>query len=677
MFGVDVGGTFTDVVSVTDGKVQVTKVPSDPQNTQQAVLEGARRLGVSSSDVFNHASTKGLNAVLTRNLPKVGFLTTAGHRDMLDAGRGWRPFEGQMNPHWRRSFGDAAGRPLIPRYLRRGVTERMLSDGSVHTELDEDEARRQLELFKRCEVEAVAVCLINSYVNPAHEQRLKELIVEVLGDVKISISSETSPRSREYTRASTTVIDVMMKIMYNDYAGELSAGLKEQGFNGSMNFADCTASLVPWEEALQNPYKILFAGPAAGAASCVQLGKAMGEPNLIACDVGGTSTDVALIESGTTFTNDSFEIEFDMVISALSTDISSVGAGGGSIISITSTGDIQVGPESAGAFPGPACYGRGGTVPTVTDACALMRILNPKDFASGQIQMDLDAARKAFESLDSPLSFDQRVNYAYRIAVQNVAEEIRNAAIQKGLDPRDSSLVAYGSAGPMLLTPILDILQVKSIIVPPNPGLFSALGLLSTDTVFSDSRSNYLALSPDNAEQINEIFESLEEDLIARTGVDRGSVQVQRTLDGRLFGQSWETPFVDVPEGPITSETIQELVDTFHTEYERRNSLSFPSIPVQGVTYRVQLVVETERYEHTPLDIAVSNGESPRPVSFRHVTYFRDGNVDAPVYDRAQMKPGHTILGPAIIEEELCTTMVINGQRAVMGPFGEIQITAV
>ena len=677
MFGVDVGGTFTDVVAVKDGAVHVTKVPSDPRDPQSAVLEGARRLGVSGSKVFNHASTKGLNAVLTRSLPKVGFLTTKGHRDMLDAGRGWRPFEGQLNPHWRRSFGDANGRPLVPRYLRRGVSERILSDGSIHTELDEADARRQLEVLGRCEVDAIAVCLINSYVNPGHEQRLKELILEVIGDVPISISSETSPRSREYTRASTTVIDVMMKLMYQDYAGEISDGLREQGFDGMMNFADCTASLVPWQEALRNPYRILFAGPAAGAASCVQLGKALNQPNLIACDVGGTSTDVALIENGTTFTNDSFEIEFDMVISALSTDISSVGAGGGSIISITSTGDIQVGPDSAGAFPGPACYGRGGTIPTVTDACALMGVLNPKDFAGGQIQLDLEAARKAFESLDSPLSFEQRVNYAYRIAVHNIAEEVTNVAIRKGMDPREFSLVAYGSAGPMLLTPLLEILQVKSIIIPPNPGLFSALGLLSTDTVYSDSRTSYLALSPNNADEINEIFESMERELVERTGVDRQRVQVQRSFDGRLFGQSWETPFVDVPAGPISAETIPALVASFHQEYQRRNSLNFPAIPVQGVTYRVQIVVESERFEYAPANPASDSAAAPAPKGLRPVSYFRESTVDAPVYDRADIGVGHSILGPAIIEEELCTTMVLRGQKATTGRYGELQITAV
>lgn len=673
MFGVDVGGTFTDVVAFTDGQVRVTKVPSTPHRPELAVLEGARRLGVSESEVFNHASTKGLNAILTRSLPKVAFITTDGHRDMLDAGRGWRPFEGQLNPHWRRSFGDAAGRPLVPRYLRRGVVERILATGDVLVPLDEDDVRKHLDLLKRCNVDAVAVCLLNSYVNPAHELRIKELAHEVLGDIPISISFETVPRAKEYARASTTVVDAMMKLMYADYAASLSDGLQQQGFEGELNFADCTASLLPWDEALKHPYRILFAGPAAGAASCVQLGRATGSPNLIGCDVGGTSTDVTLIRDGETFTNESFDLEFDLTINALSTDLSSVGAGGGSIISVTSTGDIRVGPESAGSTPGPACYGRGGTVPTVTDACALMGILDPVDFAGGQMQLDLDAARAAFESLETPLSFEQRVRYAYRIAVHNIAEEVANVAIARDADPRDFSLVAYGAAGPMLIAPALEILDVESIIVPPNPGLFSALGLISTDMVYGDSQSAYLPLVPDTAGAIADIYRTMEQRLLAKlpAGVDP---VVKRTMDGRLFGQSWETPFVDVPNGDLDTDAIPLLIENFHAEYERRNGLAFREIPVQGVTYRVQVFVPMPRFEYLAAPDAGAPAE-PLPTGYRTVRYLREAPVDAPVYDRTTLVPGAKIIGPAIIEEDLCTTLVMQGQLATVGAYHEIHLT--
>ena len=277
MIGVDVGGTFTDVVAVRDGRIEVTKVPSDASEPATAVVEGARRLGVEGSAVFNHASTMGLNAVITRRLPKVAFLTTEGFRDILDRGTIRRPLDGQTDPAWRRPFGDAA-RPLVPRYLRRGVVERMLADGSELRALDDDQARRQLAVLRRCEVQGVAICLLNAYVNPAHEQQLRELTHEVLGDdVAVSISSETSPLAKEYARASTTVIDVLMKLIFGRYSASLDADLRELGFEGDLNFADCAATLLPWREALDKPFRIVFAGPAAGTISSTRLGAALGD----------------------------------------------------------------------------------------------------------------------------------------------------------------------------------------------------------------------------------------------------------------------------------------------------------------------------------------------------------------------------------------------------------------
>ena len=672
MFGVDVGGTFTDVVMVEDGRLRVAKVPSTPEAPQLAVIEGARQLGVAGSKVFNHASTKGLNAVLTRRLPKIGFLTTDGHRDMLDQGRAWRPLDGQTDATWRRSFGDAGGRPLVPRYLRRGVKERLLADGRVLIALDEDDARRQLELLRRCNVEGLAICLLNAYVSGAHEERLATLAREILGEVPISISSEVSPRAKEYARASTTVIDVMMKLMYGDYAHSLDAGLAALGFRGELNFADCTASLMPWRESLEQPHKILFAGPAAGAAACVRLGQAMGEDRLVCCDVGGTSTDVALVMDGQTFTNDLFEIEHDLLVNALSTEIASVGAGGGSIVSVSPSGDIQVGPASAGADPGPACYSRGGTLPTVTDACVLMGIIYPKGFAGGQMDLDVAAARAAFEALDTPLTLEQRIAFAYRIAVNNIAEEAANVVIRHGADPRDFSLVAYGAAGPMLLAGALEVLPVKRIIVPPHPGLFSALGLLSTDLVFSDSRSAYLMLTPEAGPQITAIYERMELDLVGRLGPNPGPYSIKRSLDGRLAGQTWETPFVEVPPGPLDAGAIETVIERFHNEYQRRNGQAFRGLPVQGVTYRVQLVVEADKFDHAPIEA----GDAPAPTGSRRLLHVAETPLTAAEYERASLKAGAQIAGPAVITEPLCTILVGPGQTATVGRVGEIAIEA-
>ncbi|HJS94926.1 MAG TPA: hydantoinase/oxoprolinase family protein [Solirubrobacteraceae bacterium] len=673
MLGVDIGGTFTDVVAVRDGRITVTKVPSEPANPAGPVIEGSRRLGVEGSAVFNHASTAGLNAVITRRLPKVAFLTTEGFRDILVKGRLWRPLDAQTDASWRRPFGDAA-RPLIPRYLRRGVAERILADGRVMRELDEVHARRQLSVLKRCEVQGVAICLLNSYVNRSHEERLRELTLEVLGaDVPVSISAETSPLAKEYARASTTVIDVMMKLMFSGYAGELDEQLSELGFTGELNFADCAATLIPWRDALEQPFRIVVAGPAAGTTSGARLGEAIGEGNLICCDVGGTSTDVSLVQDGRPFVNDTFSLEDDLIINALSTEISSVGAGGGSIVSISPAGDVLVGPASAGADPGPACYGRGGTAPTLTDACLLIGILDPDGFAGGEMRLDADRARAAFESLDTPLSLHDRVAYAYRIAVHNVAEEVTNVAIRHGVDLRDFTLLAYGAAGPMLLPAALEQLQVRRVVIPPHPGLFSALGLLATDLVYYDSQSAYMVLTPDAAPRIEEIFKAMEDKLRSRVPADSDGVTLRRSFDGRLLGQSWETPLVEVPDGAITEAAVQQMIERFHEEYERRYGNRFAVVPVQGVTYRVQLVVPVDKVSYSPADGKAPPAD-PRPIRTRQMHYLESEPFDAPEYERETLAPGMELNGPAIIREGLSTTFLNAGQRAQMGRLGEISI---
>jgi N-methylhydantoinase A len=670
LFSVDVGGTFTDVVMVRDGAIHVTKVPSNPAATHLPVIEGARRLGVQDAAVFNHASTQGLNAVLTRSLPKVGFLTTQGHRDMLDAGRCMRPMDNQTDARWHRPFGDA-GRPLVRRYLRRGIHERILASGAVLIELDEAQARAELEILKRCGIQGLAICLINSFVNPAHEARLLGLTTEIFGaKFPVSASFQVGPRAKEYARASTTVIDVMMKLIYADYAQVLDSQLRATGFQGQLNFADCTAALIPWREAVAAPHRILFAGPAAGAAACCGLGAAIGDGNLIGCDVGGTSTDVTVIVDGAPFINDSFEIEHDLLVNTLSTEVASVGAGGGSIVSVSPSGDLRVGPHSAGATPGPACYGRGGSLPTVTDACLLMGILDPQAFADGQIRLDAGAAAGAFESLDCRMSQDERIRFAWKIALNNIAEEISRCALRHGVDIRDFSLMAFGAAGPMLLAGVLELVKARRLIVPPHPGLFSAIGLLSTDFVYASSRSQYQLLLPDSGPQIEALFAGLEAQLRERLGSEE--FLIRRSFDGRLAGQSWETPFVNVDTTALAARGPAALSEEFHAEYARRNGVSFPQIPVQGVTWRVQMIVPTQKLTWQPLPHARG---TPTPVGQRLLRHLAPQDISAAVYTRAALGAGDTLIGPALIVEPLATTLVMPGQMAQVGAVGEIVIT--
>jgi N-methylhydantoinase A len=672
MIAVDVGGTFTDVVLLEDGVIKTAKVSTDPTTAYGPVIEGAAELGVEGSSVFNHASTHGLNAVITRNLPKIGFLTTIGHRDILDQGRTWRPADALLDPNWRRSFGDAA-RPLVPRYLRRGIRERLLADGSVLFPLDEEQAREELRVLARCEVKGVAICLINAYVDHSHEERLRELVEEELGDVACSISSEVSPLAKEYPRASTTVVDTLMKLIYTDYSQKLAAGLEELGFRGQLNYADCAATLVPADRAMEHPFRIVFSGPAAGTVACAHLGELIGERNLLCADVGGTSCDISAVTEGEPFVNTSFELEHDLIVNSLAIDISSIGAGGGSLVTVGPAGEILVGPGSAGADPGPACYGRGGTQPTTTDTCLLAGILTPGEFAGGRLRLDPELSRAAFEALDCGFSFDDRVRHAYGMGVNNIAEGVFNVAIKNGIDPRDYSLVAYGAAGPMLLPAVLDVIRCKSVIVPPFPGLFSALGLLSTDQVFTANRSAYTVLGDEAAAEIDRLFVEMEEQVRSRfpAGVE---FELERSFDGRLVGQSWETPFVAVPDGTVDAAAIERVIANFHETYEQRTGNRFEAIPVEGVTFRVRAVLGTEKVEYPRLEPRGAADGALEPIRRQTLRYIAASDQEASVYQREALFAGDVIRGPAVIDESLSTTHVGAGQVATVGAYGQLVI---
>ncbi|TCK25781.1 hydantoinase/oxoprolinase family protein [Pseudonocardia endophytica] len=676
MIAVDVGGTFTDVVALRDGQIHTAKVSTDYTDVSRAVLDGAAELGVGNSAVFNHASTHGLNAVITRRLPKIGFLATEGHRDILDMGRVWRPDDAILDPGWRRSFGDAA-RPLVRRYLRRGIRERITADGRILFELDEDQARAELEVLRRCEVAGVAICLINAYINRSHEERLRELVREVLGDVPCSISSEVSPLAKEYTRASTTVIDAAMKLIYSDYTAALEKGLADLGFTGRLNFADCAATLVPSHRAMEQPFRIVFSGPAAGTVASAHFGSLIGEPNLLCADVGGTSCDISVVTGGEAIVNTTFELEHDLVVNALANDVTSIGAGGGSLVSIGQAGEVQVGPGSAGSTPGPACYGRGGTEPTTTDTCLMMGILDPGGFAGGKLSLDLDRATQAFEALPTDFTLAQRVRYAYEMAVHNIAEGVFNVAIAHGIDPRDYSLVAYGAAGPMLLPAAMDAVHCKQVVVPPNPGLFSALGLLSADQTYTANRSAYTILSADVAPRIDALFTEMESQISERLDAST-DVTFERSYDGHLFGQSWETPFVPVPGGTIDAAAIDTMIASFHDTYAERSGNRFEFFPVEGVTFRVRAVLDTPKVEYP--ELRVRGDETLTPVRTATLRFLGDldapdDSQEAPVYDRVALQSGDELDGPLIVDEGLSTTHVCAGQHLTVGRYGELVIT--
>ena len=672
MIGVDVGGTFTDVVAVRDGVIETVKIATDLIDSARGVLSGADTIGVADATMFNHASTAGLNALLTRRLPKVGLLCTAGHRDVLDIGQNWRPAEAVSDPRWRRSFGDAA-RPLVPRYLRRGVRERIAADGTVFIPLDVEQARGQIRILGRCAVDGIAICLLNAYVCAAHEETLRELVRAELGDVLCVVSSEVSPLAREYQRTSTTVIDAMMGIIYRAYSDRLVGGLRELGFNGRLNYADSAAMLAPVDIAMARPSRVIFSGPAAGTNASAHFGALIDDGHLLCADVGGTSTDVSVVIAGRPIVDNQIELEHDLLVSTLSTQITSVGAGGGSIVYSGPSGEIGVGPQSAGADPGPACYAQGGAQPTLTDACLLIGILDESRFAGGARRLDVARAEAAFCALDTPLDFSARVRHAFDIGLHNIAEGIVDITIRNGLDPREYSLVAYGAAGPMLLPSLLDLVQARRVIVPPHPGLFSALGLLSADLVFMESRSHYLPLAGDSAQLIDAIYSELDAAVCAQLG-DRDEARFHRSFDARMTGQAYETAFIDAPAGTIGAAEVERMIATFHDVYALRAGNRFPEVPLQAVTFRVQATLTTAKARFPVLDRRTAGAPTAvREVELRHLA---SAPYPCAEYARSELACDDQIAGPAIVREPLSTTFVPPAHGLTVGRYGELIIAA-
>jgi len=389
--------------------------------------------------------------------------------------------------------------------------------------------------------------------------------------------------------------------------------------------------------------------------------------------MGGTSCDISMVSDGNPYVNTTFLLEHDLIVNALSNEVESIGAGGGSLVKIATSGEVTVGPGSAGADPGPACYGKGGTEPATTDTLIMMGVIDPKTFAGGRMSLDPALSERAFNDLDTTLTLQQRVNYAFNIGINNIAEGITNIAIKHGIDSRDYSLVAFGAAGPMLLPACLDLVHAREVIVPPHPGLFSALGLVSSDQVYGDSRSSYVMLNPEAADSINTIYAQMEEKLRERFDDTAANVEFVRSMDARLAGQTWETPFVSVPSGTIDAAKVDEMIETFHQVYESRAGNRFDGLPVQAVTYRVEAVIKVDKVDYPKLE--KGDGALLQPASTFELRYLTDEPITAGNYHRETFKAGDRIEGPAVIHEALSTTFMLPGQVAEVGEYGELRIT--
>ena len=670
--GIDSGGTFTDVCLFDDatGRIAVWKVPSTPDDPSRAIAqgtsEGVARMGASPADLayFGHGTTVATNALIQHRGVKTGLITTEGFRDLIEIGRQKRPdlYDLQVD------------KPdvLVTRDLRFGVRERLRFDGSVDTPLDEDEVRRIARTLKAAGVKAVAIGFLYGFVRPDHELRAQEIVLEEYPEVFVSTSHEVAPEFREYERISTAVVNAYLGPVMRGYIQRLAARLKELGVPSIPHLTQSNGGVIGFDMAARLPVRTVLSGPSTGVVAAQAIGKMVGIGNLITFDMGGTSTDVALLQNGDARLASEATVH-GYPIKAPMLDIHTVGAGGGSIASIDSGGLLKVGPRSCGADPGPVCYDRGSTEPATTDANVVLQTLNPEYLLGGRMPIKQDLSKAAIARLASTLGMDVMATAQGILSVvtANMAKAIRVISVQRGHDPRDYALVAFGGAGPLHAARRARELEMKTSVVPRNPGICCALGLLLTD-LRADFAATHLTLLGDGAgEVIARLFDGLETQAnhwFAEEGVLPGNQQTRRIVDMRYQGQNYELS-IDVPDGPITAATLAGLGEAFAAAHKRMYGYAAEEEPVQMVTYRIAAIGLVPKAEFRPE--ADAGPDASAALRGERNVWFPETNgfVTCPVYDREKLKAGNLITGPAIVEQMDATTVLLPGMTGRVEPY--------
>ncbi len=651
---VDVGGTFTDVFVLDEDSadVRVAKVPSTPRDPMQGVMDGVEAADVDLADVtlFSHGTTVATNALITRRFPPAAMITTKGFRDVLEIRDGTR------DDLW------DAYKDVAPPYIRRRdrfvVSERVDFEGRVLTELDEDEARALAQRLGRRGVETVAVCFINAYANPANEQRMQKILREELPDVLISTSSDTLPEIFEYERFSTTVANAVLSPLVSGYVQRLEDRLKDAGYAGDLLLLHSGGGVMTGAMVQKFAGRIAASGIAAGAIACRHIAQLCGFQNAIGLDMGGTSTDISLVYEGEMRTTKEWAVEYGHPICFPSIEILTIGAGGGSLAWIDSAGSLRNGPQSAGADPGPACYQRGGEEPTNTDANVVLGRLGG-ELVGGAVALDAGAAEKAIGRVAEPL--DLTTTDAARAVIQvanaNMADAVRLISIRRGYDPREFALVVFGGAGALHGAALAKELSIPTVLVPPNPGITSALGCLLVD-VRHDLSEMYLRRIEDAVpSEVEAEFEELEKEgreRLAAEGVEEERMTFQRTIAMRYLGQ-WRSLAVGVDAG---LESLDEVVAKFHDEHEREFAYRREGAPIEIYQLALQAVGVTPKPELASHELE-DGAALPEPLAKRPVHFDESGEaVDTPIYDRSALPAGSRVEGPAIIQQ-LDSTVVV------------------
>lgn len=667
VIGVDVGGTFTDffILDTATGATSVFKTSSTPANPALAIAEGLRAIlesGLADARAISrisHGTTVGTNALIERKGADVTLIVTRGFRDLLEIGR-------QTRPHLY-SLQIDAPEPLVPRSRRLEVTERMLGDGSVKVPLEVSEIDRVVAQARADGSRAVAICLLFSFLNPTHERELAEALAAA-GCRLVSASSEVQPEFREFERMSTTVLNAYLQPLMVNYLQSLAEAVREIAPAATLSINQSSGGLMSAARAARLPVRTALSGPAAGAVGAAYIARSARRPNVLTLDMGGTSADVCLIRDATCGISyegsvGGFPVRLPMV------DVNAVGAGGGSIAWMDRDGLLKVGPASAGASPGPACYCLGGEAPTVTDANLLLRRLSPAGLLSGRLKLEADRSRTAFEALATKLgvTVERAALGCIEVVVSNMVRAIRAVSVERGHDPQDFSLLAFGGGGPLHARAVAASLHIKEFLVPPHPGILCAQGLLAAEISESFVATRRTVVSPEAHRMILDALEALSaqaDDWYASESAPAGARRSDFTLDMRYVGQNYElsVPF-DLAGLRLATpaQAVTLMREDFSRAYEKFYGTVNEGAAVEVVNVRLMARITTVPLSDPPQRPTVSAPAQPR--SRRRVHFGAAGWVDSPIYDRSDLQPGVTLVGPAIVEQLDTTTLVFPEDR--------------
>ncbi|MEA4846120.1 MAG: hydantoinase/oxoprolinase family protein [Clostridiaceae bacterium] len=662
MIGVDVGGTFTDfsIFDTVGKKLFHFKHSSTPEDPSRAIVNGILHIleseGISPEEVeyLAHGTTVATNALIEKKGARLGLITTKGFKDLIEIGNQKRPSLYDLLKDKPAS--------IIPSGMKCEVEERILHDGSVKTPLKEQDVLDAIDFFKKQGVSTIAVCTLFSFINPAHEKRIKDIINKVYPEAYVSISSELVSEFREYSRMSTTVLNAYLGPVMKHYVNNFEKCVKEAGIEVNPYVTQSNGSIISISETVECPIKTAVSGPSAGVIGATYTGRQCGIDKIITFDMGGTSIDVSLIENGKA------SISYERMVEGYPAripmiDIVTVGAGGGSIAAIDEGGALKVGPRSAGAVPGPACYKRGGKNPTVTDANIVLGKLNQKKILGGRMDVDLELAKEALKEQicgKSSLSLEDAAAGVISVVNSNMVRAVRIVSVERGFDVREFTLMAFGGAGPLHACEVSEELGIRQVLFPPSPGTLCSLGLLMADTRFDLSRSNIMIACESNIAAIDKIFKELQQEgdrLLTNESISDRDKSYVYTIDCRYERQNYEIA-IEVPASEFNAEALNGLIDSFNQEHNRSYGYCDPGKKVQLVNYRVSAIGSITKPDIDEYPIG-KNLDLPEPSEVRRVRFegYNDF-VETKVYQRNEIPIGAVIPGPAIIEQMDSTSVI-------------------